>query len=338
MIKKITLILFLIISIFLLNMKIDAKTSKNLVNIYFFHSNMCSHCQEELKFLNTLEDRYTNIKIYKYEIHEEENYKILKEVEEIYDLNIESVPLTIIGTKPILGFNDKSKLTFIKTIEYFSRYGYKDEIGEFLNLKLPKYNVNKNDISLESFISNYQNYDLLGLKTDKLTPSSIALLLGVLSSINFIAIIGIVLVLLITINIKQETTRMLGLILYVSSTYILLLSNIMYNSIFNIIIICILSIIILNRMKQKNKQQHIYYYYTFIIVISFVINVVLMNISNKYTIIFKNILKLYNLTGLSKMYYYNNFMITNTITNIIIMYISYITISKVKNYINHHNN
>ena len=68
--KKIILILFLIISIFFINIPIQASEKSNLVNIYFFHSNTCSHCQEEQKLLKKLEERYDNIKIYEIEIHD----------------------------------------------------------------------------------------------------------------------------------------------------------------------------------------------------------------------------------------------------------------------------
>ena len=48
MIKKIRLILFIIIPIFIGIINVDANTQKNLVNIYLIHSNTCSHCKEEI--------------------------------------------------------------------------------------------------------------------------------------------------------------------------------------------------------------------------------------------------------------------------------------------------
>ena len=80
--KKIIFIFLVFIFFSIIN--VNAKVNDNQVNIYFFHSNTCSHCKEESKFLKELETRYKNINVYKYEIHDENNYEILKEVEKIY--------------------------------------------------------------------------------------------------------------------------------------------------------------------------------------------------------------------------------------------------------------
>lgn len=194
MTKKITLILFLIITTVISTNIVMASQTKNLVNIYFFHSNTCSHCKEETKFLDKLETRYNNIKIYKYEVHKDNTIEILKKIDELYDTKITSVPITIIGSKLYTGYSTDANLTFIKTIEYYSKYGYEDKIGSNLELKLPTYNINDNNINLDKFIEEYHNYDLLGLKTDKLDTSNISLLLGFLCSINIINLIGLILI------------------------------------------------------------------------------------------------------------------------------------------------
>ena len=41
-------------------------SEKNTVNIYFFHSNTCSHCKAEEKFLKKLEKNYDYVKVYRY--------------------------------------------------------------------------------------------------------------------------------------------------------------------------------------------------------------------------------------------------------------------------------
>ena len=47
--------------------------TKNSVNIYFFHSNTCSHCKAENNFLKSIEKQYDNVNVYRYEVHDEKN-------------------------------------------------------------------------------------------------------------------------------------------------------------------------------------------------------------------------------------------------------------------------
>ena len=88
--------LFIICSFFVLS--VDAK-EKNLVNIYLFHSNTCSHCAAEKELLNELEDKYDNIRIYKYEISDKKNVDLLDEVALMFDTKVTGVPFTVIGEK-----------------------------------------------------------------------------------------------------------------------------------------------------------------------------------------------------------------------------------------------
>ena len=73
--KKFVKIILLLI-IIILSTNIVKAEEKNLVNIYFFHSNTCPHCKAERKLLDELENKYNNIKIYSYEISEEKNLKL----------------------------------------------------------------------------------------------------------------------------------------------------------------------------------------------------------------------------------------------------------------------
>lgn len=327
MLKKITLILFLIISTISFNLNVAAKNDTNLVNIYFFHSDTCSHCKEELKFLNTLEKRYSNIKIYKYEIHNEENLEILKKVEKIYADKFNSVPLTIIGNEPYTGFSEKNKIKFIKTIEYFSKYGYEDKIGKYLNIKLPTYEIDKNTIELDKFIDTYHNYNLLGFKTDNLETNNISLLLGILLSLNFISLLGIVLVLLVLSKLKEEILKIKSIILYILNITILLLKSLVDNNILTIIIFILLIIGVIYNIIKNNKYNR---YLNIIIIISITINLILTYLTNKNILIFKNILNLNKLTGLNLVYYYCNCLIIYFIINFILIYIGYTMIKKIE--------
>ena len=164
---------------------------ENLVNIYLFHSDSCKHCQKELKLLDELEEKYDNIKIYKYEISKEENIDLLIEIGDLFNAKITGVPFTIIGGKTFSGFSEENtKKTFMATIEYYSRYGYKDIVGEYLgNVELPSYEVNEDAMSIEEYIEDYGNYTfklpIIGkIHTKDLTLTLLAIVIGLIDGFN----------------------------------------------------------------------------------------------------------------------------------------------------------
>ena len=285
MIKKIRLILFIIIPIFIGIINVDANTQKNLVNIYLIHSNTCSHCKEEIKFLNKLEKKYENIRIYKYEIREKQTNNILNKIEEIYNKKITGVPVVIIGNKLYEGYSEKSQLTIIKTIEYFSKYGYKDEMGEFLEKELPTFEIKNNNIELNEFIDNYKNYKLFGIKTDKLTPSNVAILLGILSIFNITTILIILLSIITLSKIKNIKTRIKVITIYIMINTITTLLSLNISNNKNITIFK--DILNLHKLTGLNKIS----YYINYIFINFLITIIFIYITNLIVDKIKHIIK-----------------------------------------------
>ena len=329
--KKIRLILFLLIIFIFLPLGISAKENKNLVNIYFFHSNTCSHCKEEETLLKELEKKYNNIKIYKYEVHDEKSQNILKITNEIYKLKTNSVPLTIIGNKVYSGFSyEKSKLQFIKTIEYYSRYGYNDELGKYLELDLPLFDVNKSNPTLEEFIDEYNNYNLIGLKTDNLDTGSIAIILGGLSGVNLINIIGIIIILIVILKNKKIKDKLMIVMTSILLKILFVLTNIINNIIANNIIYSLIIVLFLFGILKVIQKKKNYLQINIIIIISFISNYLILKVDNNINIL-KNILELHNLGGLSKITYYNNYLIMNLIIYTLLIYIGYLIISRLKN-------
>lgn len=323
MIKKITLILFIILSILAFNkINVEAKTkeTKNLVNIYFFNSNTCSHCKEENEFLSEINEDYNNIKIYKYEIHESYSRQILKQVEDLYHQKINSVPLTIIGNKVYTGFSERNKLEFRKTIEYYSKYGYEDYLGKSLNIELPTYNINKENISLNEFKETYHNYNIFGLKTDNIESSTIAILLGLSDSLHILSILGIVLLALITYKIKIQKNKLISQLFYIITFNIFMFNNILENKIISfctyLIIIFILMYLIIKKIRKK-KQYHLF---ILAITIPIIINFITKTLKTQNITILKNIAGLHKLKGLNKIQYYTNYILINFIMIIIMLY------------------
>ena len=74
---------YVIFSLFLFMIAIcNIKAEDNLVNLYLFYSKTCPHCEEEIKMLDSIKDDYKNLRIYKYELSEDNNSEIFKKIRE----------------------------------------------------------------------------------------------------------------------------------------------------------------------------------------------------------------------------------------------------------------
>lgn len=317
LIKK-TLIIIALILLFGIT-PVKAET-KNLVNIYFFHSKDCSHCQSESKILKVLEDKYDNIKIYRYEVHDKENLAKYNQVKELYDIKTNGVPLTIIGNTPYQGYREElDDITFTKTIEYYSKYKYKDQVGEVLSLDtMTNYKADDKAPSLEDFINNYGNYHLIGsIYTNNLNISLNAILLAFLSKINLINIISIIIAITLINkepNIKQ---KLILLTTYFLATYLLTIIPILNNNIYITVLISAIFIFFILNLKQKK------YSYNYLLVLSTITTFLEYKLLPKHLNIFHELLSLYNLTGLSKFEYYLNYLFITLATEVILLVITY---------------
>lgn len=186
--KKIKLVIFsLFISLMFIS---NIRAEENLVNLYLFYSNTCSHCEAEMKLLDELQEDYDNLRIYKYEISEDENSLLLSKVSEMFNTNVTGVPFTIIGEKTFFGYSEEnSKKKFVGTIEYYSSHGYVDKVGEYLGNELPTYEINNNDITVDEYIKDYGEYNfnipIIGtVSTKDLTLPLIAIIMGFIDGVN----------------------------------------------------------------------------------------------------------------------------------------------------------
>jgi len=227
--KKIVNIIIAII-LTLLSIQTVKAEEKNLVNIYFFHSNTCPHCKEESKLLTELEQKYTNIKIYKYEISDEKNLKLLNEVVDILDTTFQGTPLTIIGRKVYKGYNyENFKPKFIATIEYYSDNGYEDIVGKHIgSIELPTYEIKEDAIDIDDYINERTSYkiSIFGktIKLKNLTLPVISILIGLVDGFNPCAmwVLLFLISMLIGMNDKKKMW-ILGLTFLLTSALIYLL-------------------------------------------------------------------------------------------------------------------
>lgn len=88
---------------------LNVEKKEDVINIYFFYGDGCSHCENEEKQLKVIEKKYSNdIKIYSYEtFNNHNNYLLMIDAKE--KMNIEKtrgVPFLVIGSNKYLGYND----------------------------------------------------------------------------------------------------------------------------------------------------------------------------------------------------------------------------------------
>ena len=315
-----------LIFLLLLPIMVNAETKeKNIVNIYFFHSRDCSHCNNEIKLLDDLENKYDNIKVYRYEIHDKDNNDIRIKVQNLYDLKDNGVPLTIIGNTPYLGYHqEKSTLNFIKTIEYYSRYGYVDRVGEMLRItNLPSQEIDANAPALDEFLKTYGNYKLIcSLTTDDLDTSTNAIVLGVLSQFNIIKVLITIFNIILLLKFDKENKNIYLLVMFLVLSFVFNTTYLITNNIYRIIIYLINILIIITSiifyLKNKDKK----YLYSNVIPIIAVLTSYLEYYYQKNNITaFKEIITLNNLTDLNKISYYANYFFVIVIINLLFILI-----------------
>jgi len=103
LLKKIFFLVFISISF------IPFVNASEKIDVYLFHSEICSHCQAEIEWLNSIKDEY-NLEIHLYETQfDKKNNAFMISVAEMFDIKDASTPFTIIGDKYYIGFEDSAK-------------------------------------------------------------------------------------------------------------------------------------------------------------------------------------------------------------------------------------
>ena len=112
-------IYWLIISLLLI-LPINTKALER-IDLYLFHSSTCEHCQAEIKYLDSIKDKYPNLKVHLYETTDptEESTKNAK-----IGMNVASklgvtyqTPFTILGETYYIGFSENIEKSLDKLIE-----------------------------------------------------------------------------------------------------------------------------------------------------------------------------------------------------------------------------
>lgn len=122
--KKIVLLLLLLI---------PTLVSAKEVNLYLFHGDGCPHCAKEREYLKEIEKEYDDVNIHLYEVwYDTDNQELMEKVKKELNSSTNYVPLTIIGDKYTVGFNDNTKLMIKNNIEKCLKEDCEDVVGNVL--------------------------------------------------------------------------------------------------------------------------------------------------------------------------------------------------------------
>ena len=114
--KKYLLTFLLVISFLIFPQLVNAKQFEDkiydivgekkseTVTIYFFHSDTCSHCKAEKKFLESIKKDYPNLVIRSYEVSSSTNYDYMKIAKDRIGSTSTGVPFTVIGDEFFNGY------------------------------------------------------------------------------------------------------------------------------------------------------------------------------------------------------------------------------------------
>ncbi len=127
---------------------VSAKDNEK-ITLYLFHGDGCPHCAEEEKFLGSIEEKYQNLEIERYEVwYNSENAALLSKIENELNIRRSGVPTTIIGDTVISGFSDSIASKIERAINYYEENEYADVVLEIKNGTYAK--VEKTDDDTDS--------------------------------------------------------------------------------------------------------------------------------------------------------------------------------------------
>ncbi len=110
----------LLLLLALLSCTLAVNADNNVVDIYFFRGEGCSHCAAEEPYLKYLQDDVYKgqLNIHEFEIwYNEENADMARTFLEAYEETNNGVPMTFIGTHYISGFSDDLRMAFREAID-----------------------------------------------------------------------------------------------------------------------------------------------------------------------------------------------------------------------------
>ena len=217
--KKILLLLLLLI---------PTLVSAKEVNLYLFHGDGCPHCAKEREYLKEIEKEYDDVNIHLYEIwYDTDNQELMAKVKKELNSSTNYVPLTIIGDKYTVGFNDNTKLMIKNNIEKCLKEDCEDVVGNVLAGKTANETTIKKEVKepKKDKDDSIKDLPILGkVDVKKVSLPIIAAVIGLVDGFNPCAMWVLVLLISMLLGTKDRKKMwILGLTFLFTSAFIYLL-------------------------------------------------------------------------------------------------------------------
>lgn len=219
--------------------------------LYLFHRETCPHCKAEIEYLNSIEDKYPNLEIIKYEVENNlDNNKLLRDVKKTLGDDNSYIPYTVIGKNRIVGYSEYSKSSIEKLIEACLENDCPDIVdsvskkGDYLTIDELNDIDKNNSSSIDD--DNYKDIPLLGnVNIKKTFLPIIAIILGFIDGFNPCAMWVLIFLINILIGLKDRHKMwILGFTFLFFSGFVYFLSMIGINLVLSLTSIKIIRILI----------------------------------------------------------------------------------------------
>lgn len=213
--NKILLIFFLL---FLFSpLKVN---SQEPVTLHLFYSNTCRHCENEIKFLNKLVKKHSNLIVKKYEITtSDENDKLLDKVKLAFDDDTPYIPYTVIGSYKFIGYNKDVGNKIEKVVKHLSEVNYQDIVSEIIE---GKFTGNVDELKLDE--TKFKIPVLGEIDPTNISLPLVTIAIAVVDGFNPCAMWVLIFLLSILIGMKNKKKMIaLGLTFLITSAIIYLL-------------------------------------------------------------------------------------------------------------------
>jgi len=189
------------------------------VDLYLFHSETCSHCQGEIKYLHELEKEYDNLELHLYEINNsKKNTELMIEIKEKLDIDSPNVPFTVIGNYYYIGYSEGIKEGIKELIDKYTEEKQIDVIKPILEGKeVPNVEILNGEIKTINIFGK-------NINPAKLSLPVLSIVLGAIDGFNPCAMWILIFLISMLFNMKDKKKMWcLGLIFLFTSAFVYLL-------------------------------------------------------------------------------------------------------------------
>lgn len=239
--KSVKNILFIFIFSLALFFSFNIKAYAKEANVYVFYGKTCPHCEEAMKYLDKIKNKY-DLNIIKYEVwYDQDNQALMDEIADFLDVNASGVPFVIIDNTPIFGYSSGvTDDTYKYHIKLAKRKNFKDKVG--IKLGIVKGSLTEDKITRTSTQKKSYELSIFQDKTIDFENINIylsSIILGLIDGINPL-MLWIFAVILATIldeknnkNNKNKIILSVVLLFSLNASYIIFINNGSFDNVIN---------------------------------------------------------------------------------------------------------